>query len=385
MSDSDDGLSPFPVSKRGARAQTKGGSGGARSGSSDSDSPEPEWFAKFTAPKKAAPDVMSLMSDSDDDVPIAKAVAAAEPSSGRPGRVAAKKEPVIDLSDSDDDKDVAKLVAKSSTSPQTKVPDKLSKKGEKPPLGGKKKSAGARSAAAAAVGVTKATASDIIKHASQTDTQSEGGGSQQPEGSQASGGLAAVVKGDVPVMMPEKVSANKVLMELEDRHGPDGLGAADLSGDSGAVGRLLVSSAADDGQPPGLMVDLKGSLYNVTVAPLQGTVCVVSVGQAEAKVEGLVHSFLQLREESNLSMGEAIMEGVFDFNDDDDDPPTTFGGLGEEKGNEGGKAGAKGKGAKGKASAKAKPKQKGKPKAAGKAKAGAKKPLGKKSGGVKKK
>jgi hypothetical protein len=48
MSDSDDGLSPFPVSKRGARAQTKGGSGGARSGSSDSDSPEPEWFAKFT-------------------------------------------------------------------------------------------------------------------------------------------------------------------------------------------------------------------------------------------------------------------------------------------------------------------------------------------------
>jgi hypothetical protein len=120
-------------------------------------------------------------------------------------------------------------------------------------------------------------------------------------------------------------------------------------------------------------------------------------------------------------MGEAIMEGVFDFNDDDDDPPTSksrrvvslplllwesrfvtrfrhivyqlllffdvpaFGGLGEEKGNEGGKAGAKGKGAKGKASAKAKPKQKGKPKAAGKAKAGAKKPLGKKSGGVKKK
>jgi hypothetical protein len=73
-------------------------------------------------------------------------------------------------------------------------------------------------------------------------------------------------------------------MELEDRHGPDGLGAADLSGDSGAVGRLLVSSAADDGQPLGLMVDLKGSLYNVTVAPLQGTVCVVSVGQAEAKV-----------------------------------------------------------------------------------------------------
>jgi hypothetical protein len=51
---------------------------------------------------------------------VVVAAAAAEPSSGRPGRVAAKKEPVIDLSDSDDDKDMAKLVAKSSTSPQTK-------------------------------------------------------------------------------------------------------------------------------------------------------------------------------------------------------------------------------------------------------------------------
>lgn len=33
----------------------------------------------------------------------------------------------------------------------------------------------------------------------------------------------------------------------------------------------------------------------------------------------MVSSFMQLREESNLNMGEAVMEGVFDFNDDDDD------------------------------------------------------------------
>lgn len=72
-----------------------------------------------------------------------------------------------------------------------------------------------------------------------------------------------------------------MLAELEDRRDADGLGAADLSGDSGAVGRLLVSGAGADAA---LMVDLKGAMYNVTVAPLAGTVCVVSVGTAEAKV-----------------------------------------------------------------------------------------------------
>lgn len=37
------------------------------------------------------------------------------------------------------------------------------------------------------------------------------------------------------------------------------------------------------------------------------------------QVEAVLGSFMQLREESNINMGEAVMEGVFDFNDDDDD------------------------------------------------------------------
>mmetsp|Transcript_299 Transcript_299/g.618 ORF Transcript_299/g.618 Transcript_299/m.618 type:complete len:190 (-) Transcript_299:29-598(-) len=111
------------------------------------------------------------------------------------------------------------------------------------------------------------------------------------------------------------------------------------------------------------------------------------------QVEAVLGSFMQLREESNINMGEAVMEGVFDFNDDDDDLQIGFGGGAEEKTKEGGKAKAGGKG-KPKAGSKAKPRAKPKAKAAGtkgKGKGGAPKgaskakQIGKKSTGVKKK
>lgn len=91
-----------------------------------------------------------------------------------------------------------------------------------------------------------------------------------------------VVKGEVPVMLPEKISQNKLLLELEDKKGPEGLSFTDLSGDSGAVGRLLVSQADD--KDPQLHIDLKGALYCATLVPAPGTMCVVSVGPTEAKV-----------------------------------------------------------------------------------------------------
>lgn len=46
--------------------------------------------------------------------------------------------------------------------------------------------------------------------------------------------------GEIPVIMPEKLSTNKYVVELE----PAGDGADDLTGDTGAVGRMLVSGAA---------------------------------------------------------------------------------------------------------------------------------------------
>ena len=71
------------------------------------------------------------------------------------------------------------------------------------------------------------------------------------------------------------------------------MGSSDLSGDSGAGGRLITSkmeaSAVDggtdgDGANYQLHLDLKGALYAATLVPAPGTLCVVSVGPTEAKV-----------------------------------------------------------------------------------------------------
>ncbi len=83
-----------------------------------------------------------------------------------------------------------------------------------------------------------------------------------------------------------------MLVELEDRAGPDGLSSTDLSGDSGAVGRLIASridarlGGGSDGAGYQLHLDLKGALYAATLVPAPGTFLVVSVGPSEAKVGG---------------------------------------------------------------------------------------------------
>ena len=43
--------------------------------------------------------------------------------------------------------------------------------------------------------------------------------------------------GEIAVLLPEKLPTNKYIVELE----PTGDGADDLTGDAGAVGRMLVS------------------------------------------------------------------------------------------------------------------------------------------------
>ncbi|KXZ56279.1 hypothetical protein GPECTOR_1g244 [Gonium pectorale] len=133
--------------------------------------------------------------------------------------------------------------------------------------------------------------------------------SQLPDGTQpaaAGGGVAAGVSGPIPIMLPEKLNRNKVLMELppppsgSDGHGH---GVADLSGDAGAVGRVIVlaggkgaAGGSCSGSEVQLQVDLKGVVYNAWVLPLAGSAMVLNIGPTEAKVESLFNDFIRLRE-----------------------------------------------------------------------------------------
>jgi hypothetical protein len=132
----------------------------------------------------------------------------------------------------------------------------------------------------------------------------------------------------IPVMLPEKLSAIKVLMELENT---DELhGATDLSGDSGAIGRIVVQPGTSRVQ-----VDLKGVLYNATIIPAPVSMAVVNIGASEAKVESLFSSFIQLREDTEFAAahGTGVLDGL--FGEDDDDDMYAVGDEGEEGGKNG--------------------------------------------------
>jgi hypothetical protein len=83
----------------------------------------------------------------------------------------------------------------------------------------------------------------------------------------------------LPLVLSEKVNRTKVLVECEGD-------SIDLSGDMGAVGRVVVSDTTGD-----MYLDLKGTIYKSTIIPSR-TFCVVNVGQTEAKVGNFYCAFL---------------------------------------------------------------------------------------------
>ncbi|KAF6251998.1 hypothetical protein COO60DRAFT_566783 [Scenedesmus sp. NREL 46B-D3] len=152
----------------------------------------------------------------------------------------------------------------------------------------------------------------------------------------AAGGIAAAAainRSELQLILPEKLVRHKVLIELE----PAPHQATELSGDAGAVGRLVASSStAEDGQ---FKLDLKGVIYQATVLPLAGTVMVVNIGPTEAKVESVLNDFVRLREECSYHASGTALEGGYGMAElmaDDEDVYQ----LGEE-GREGDKAGKK--------------------------------------------
>ncbi|XP_058206336.1 DNA-binding protein BIN4 isoform X2 [Rhododendron vialii] len=122
----------------------------------------------------------------------------------------------------------------------------------------------------------------------------------------------------LPLVLSEKVSRTKALVECDGE-------SIDLSGDVGAVGRVVISDNPSGNHD--MFFDLKGTIYKTAIVPSR-TFCVVSFGQSEAKVEAIMNDFIQLTPQSNVYEAETMVEGTlegysFDSDDDADKVPKT--------------------------------------------------------------
>ncbi|XP_020580589.1 DNA-binding protein BIN4 isoform X2 [Phalaenopsis equestris] len=121
---------------------------------------------------------------------------------------------------------------------------------------------------------------------------------------------AASLVSSLPLVFPDKVQRLKALVECDGD-------SIDLSGDVGAVGRIIVSNASSGNHE--LFLDLKGTIYKSTIVPSR-TFCIVSVGQSEAKIEAVMNDFIRLEAKSNLFEAETMIEGTLDgFSFDSDE------------------------------------------------------------------
>jgi hypothetical protein len=119
--------------------------------------------------------------------------------------------------------------------------------------------------------------------------------------------VAKVSSSRVPLLVSDKVQRTKALVECEGD-------MIDLSGDVGAVGRVVISDNND------MMLDLKGTIYRTTILPSR-TFCVVNFAQSEAKIEAIMNDFIQLKAESNVYDAETMVEGTlegFSFDSEDE-------------------------------------------------------------------
>ncbi|XP_017699782.2 DNA-binding protein BIN4-like isoform X2 [Phoenix dactylifera] len=106
----------------------------------------------------------------------------------------------------------------------------------------------------------------------------------------------------LPLVFPDKAQCSKALIECDGD-------SIDLSGDVGAVGRIVISNGPAGNQE--MLLDLKGTLYKSTIVPSR-TCCIVSVGQSEAKIEAIMNDFIQLEPQSNVFEAETMIEGTLD-------------------------------------------------------------------------
>ncbi|KAE8663289.1 DNA-binding protein BIN4 [Hibiscus syriacus] len=106
------------------------------------------------------------------------------------------------------------------------------------------------------------------------------------------------------------VLSEKALVECEGD-------SIDLSGDMGAVGRIVVSGSASENHE--VFLDLKGMCCLTALLRFFGLQ--VSFGQTEAKIEAIMNDFIQLKPQSNVYEAETMVEGTlegFSFDSEDE-------------------------------------------------------------------
>ncbi|KAJ4726789.1 DNA-binding protein BIN4 [Melia azedarach] len=129
------------------------------------------------------------------------------------------------------------------------------------------------------------------------------------EGTREKRNMPYVSTSTLPLLLSEKVQRTKALVECEGE-------SIDLSGDMGAVGRIVVP---DNNGNCEMYLDLKGTIYKSTIVPSR-TFCIVSFGQSEAKIEAIMNDFIQLKPQSNVYEAETMVEGTLDgFSFDSED------------------------------------------------------------------
>lgn len=105
-------------------------------------------------------------------------------------------------------------------------------------------------------------------------------------------------KSNLPLVAAPKMDDSLVLLQSAE-------GDLDLSGDVGAVGRVKLQEGA-------LFLDIKGVLYRTNITPCN-TVCVVTVGEDEARITSVLDEVVTLECERNLfACDETVVHGVLD-------------------------------------------------------------------------
>ncbi|PSC69861.1 DNA-binding BIN4-like isoform B [Micractinium conductrix] len=268
-------------------------------GTSDDDSDIPSWLQAPAGTKGKGNQIVDLADSSDDDAVMSPAKPAAP--APQPAPVGNRSaQPPASQPQSQPHAASPQTQPQAPAQPRSAAKPRATSRG-RPPV--------AAAAAAAAAGPSGAG----------DDSQAP---SQAPPASQATGGTAqkrapAVLHAPtsrMDVVLPEKLPQIKMLVELERGGSDDVHGVTDLSGDSGAIGRLMIGGSKEE---PQLQLDVKGVLYNATVVPCPATIALINMGQSEAKVECLFTEFVQLREDTRFSFNDADQLGGLVEGDDD--------------------------------------------------------------------
>jgi hypothetical protein len=108
-------------------------------------------------------------------------------------------------------------------------------------------------------------------------------------------------KSSLPLTTAPKIDQNLVLVQAQ-------ADAFDLSGDVGAVGRVKVDHT-------GVYLDVKGVLYSCGIHEIN-TVCVVSVGDDDARITAVLDEALTLHQDQTIfNAGEHLVSGILDEED----------------------------------------------------------------------